>query len=64
MPREADKVEVRVEDFMPIRITHLDKKSASTQHAEISRVIDNVRLVSRASYTALAAAFGVLYGSI
>jgi hypothetical protein len=56
--------EAIVEDFMPIRITHRDKNSATAQQADISRVVDNVRLVSRASYTALRAALGVLYGSI
>jgi hypothetical protein len=49
---------------MPIHIRHRDTSSTSTHQADISRVMDYARLVSQASYTALAAAFWVLYGSI
>ena len=49
---------------MPIRIGRRDKKSASRQYADISLVMTAAILVLQASYTALVAAFGVLYGSI
>jgi hypothetical protein len=43
--------ETIVVDFMPIHITHRDKKSASTQHADVSWVMADVKIVSMASYT-------------
>ena len=50
--------ETIVEDFMPIRIKHRKKHSATAQQPDISWVADNVRLVSLASYTAFRAALG------
>jgi len=49
---------------MPIRIKHRDKISALPQQPDISMVKIETMPFLRASYTALEAMFGVLYGSI
>ena len=51
-------------DFMPIHITHRDKKSASTQHADVSWVMADVKIASLASYTDRRQVFRMLCGSI
>ena len=56
--------ETIVVDFMPIRITHHDKKGASMQHADISRVMTDLKIASLASYTDRKQAFRMLCGSI
>ena len=53
-----------MEDFMTIRIKHRDKTSISIQQANIRPVATGAFFVSQASYTALEAVPGVLYGSI
>jgi hypothetical protein len=56
--------ETIVVDFMPIHITHRDKKSASTQHADVSWVMADVKIASLASYTDRRQVFCMLCGSI
>lgn len=53
-----------MEGLMPIRIRHRDKSSASTQRLHSLAVRAEAILHSRASYTAIAAVFRVLCGSI
>jgi hypothetical protein len=48
---------------MPTRIKRPDKNISSAQQHEIARVTTEKMLVSQASYTALAKACGMLYGS-
>jgi hypothetical protein len=56
--------EAMVEDFMPIRIRHCNKNMVEAQQSDISAVRSETTLFSQASYTAIKAMFGVLYGSI
>jgi hypothetical protein len=55
--------ETIVVDFMPIHITHRDKKSAS-MHADVSWVMADVKIASLASYTDRRQVFRMLCGSI
>jgi len=56
--------ETIVVDFMPIHIIYRDKKSASTQHADFSWVMADVKIASMASYTDRRQVFRMLCGSI
>jgi hypothetical protein len=56
--------ETIVVDSMPIHITHRDKKSASTQHADVSWVMADVKIASMASYMDRRQVFRMLCGSI
>jgi hypothetical protein len=56
--------ETIVVDFMPIHITHRDKKSASTQHADVSWIMADVKIASMVSYTGRRQVFCILCGSI
>lgn len=56
--------ETSVVDFMPIRITHRDKKSAPTQHVDVSWVMADVKIAEMASYTDRRQVFRMLRRSI
>jgi hypothetical protein len=56
--------DVVMKDIMPIRINCHDKNRTSSQPADISWIMIDPILVSQASYTALTAVFGFLYGPI
>ena len=51
-------------NVMPILIIHQDMNSGMTQYFDNAFVTEDVMLVSGVSYTALAAAYRVLHGSI
>jgi hypothetical protein len=53
-----------VEDFIPIGITHCNKNMVEAQQIDISAIRPEATLFSQASYMAIKAMFGVLYGSI
>jgi hypothetical protein len=56
--------DIIVEDFMPIRISHRDKNSGSSQQVDRPMVVVDAILVSQAPYTALVVVVWLLYGSI
>jgi hypothetical protein len=62
-PAQPIRFEAVTEVLMLIRIRPPDKYSASTQRFDIMMFIHQARHYRQASYTALEAIFGVLYGS-
>jgi len=58
------RFKVVLEDFMPILIRHPDNKITLPGEAEITAFRSEMMPFLLASYTAINAIFGVLYGSI
>jgi len=58
------RFKVVLEDFMPILIRHPDNKITLPGEAEITAFRSEIMPFLPASYTAINAIFGVLYGSI
>ncbi|HAZ31523.1 MAG TPA: hypothetical protein DCY61_02300 [Dehalococcoidia bacterium] len=56
--------QVKMEDLMPIHIRYGDKNRVLSQRLDISPIAPKTMLYLQASYTAIAAVFGMLCGSI